>query len=115
MKHDELVQQLAKPGKDIKNEMTGATAHAMHMTLGIAGEAGEIVDCIKKWAIYGKTLDIDNLIEELGDLEFYLEGLRQAFGISREHVLEHNIEKLTRRYANLNYSNESAIARADKA
>lgn len=86
----------------------------LHMTLGIAGEAGEIVDAIKKHVIYGKELDRVNILEELGDIKFYIEGLQQILGMTDTAVLQHNAEKLwNKRYPN-GYSDEAAIARADK-
>lgn len=115
MNHAQMVGQLAKPGSDILTQMNPGDAHAVHMVLGIAGEVGELVDAVKKHAIYGKELDRDNVVEELGDLEFYLEGLRQGLGISREECIQGNIDKLGKRYKNHQYSNEQAIARADKA
>lgn len=112
--HPELVKALAKSGDTIAKEMTGNEAHLVHMVIGISGEAGEILDAIKKAVIYRKPLDMENVVEELGDLEFYMEGLRQGLGITREECLKHNIEKLTKRYAGMMYSNESAQTRADK-
>jgi NTP pyrophosphatase (non-canonical NTP hydrolase) len=114
MEHPDMVAQLAKPGSDILTQMHPNDAHLVHMVLGIAGEVGELVDAIKKHAIYGKALDLENCIEELGDLEFYLEGLRQGLGIEREETVAHNIKKLGKRYENWKYTNEQAIARADK-
>lgn len=114
MTHAELVTALAKPGKQIVDEMSPLQAHQLHMALGICGEAGELLDIIKGHAIYQKkVVDIDHVIEELGDLEFYLEGLRQGMGITREECLEQNIKKLTRRYGE-KYSNVAAQARKDK-
>jgi hypothetical protein len=55
-----------------------------------------------------------NVIEELGDLEFYMEQLRQALLLSREETLAANIAKLSKRYEGLNYSDAAAQARADK-
>jgi hypothetical protein len=60
-------------------------------------------------------VDIENVIEELGDLEFYMEGVRQAFGLSREQTIQGNIAKLGVRYAGLKYSDAAAHQRADKA
>lgn len=111
--HSELVRVLAKPGADIKDTLTADDAHLLHMVLGIAGEAGELVDAVKKAAIYRKKLDLQNVIEELGDLEFYMEGLRQGLALSREECLEANIEKLRVRYGNT-YSDQAAQDRADK-
>lgn len=84
------------------------------MTMGISGEAGELLDAIKKGVIYRKPLDRENIIEELGDIEFYLEGLRQQLHISREETLLANINKLSKRYEKLSYSNDAAQTRADK-
>ncbi len=64
--------------------------------------------------MYRKELDMENVIEELGDLEFFMEGIRQELGITREQCLEHNIKKLSVRYENFVYSNESAHLRLDK-
>ncbi len=110
----EMVLALKKPGKDIINSLTPEKADAWHMASCIGGEAGELFDAVKKWVVYEKDIDIDNVIEELGDLEFYLEGLRQILEISREITLEQNIVKLSTRYHKLKYSNEQAQNRADK-
>jgi NTP pyrophosphatase (non-canonical NTP hydrolase) len=85
------------------------------MSSCICGEAGELFDAVKRAVIYRKDLDIANVIEELGDLEFYLEGLRQAYGLSREQTIEANIAKLSKRYESLSYSDTAAQTRADKS
>lgn len=70
MKHNELVQALVKPGQDIVDTLTAEKANLWHMATGIAGEADEV--------LYGLLKDdLDNVKEELGDVEFYLEGLCQ--------------------------------------
>lgn len=112
--YSRLVEVLAKPGAEILATLTEDDCHLMHMTFGISGEAGELLDAVKKSIIYRRPLDRENVIEELGDIEFYLEGLRAKLGITREEVLEFNTDKLVKRYATLGYSDEQAQARADK-
>lgn len=85
-----------------------------HCGLGITGEAGEVADCIKREIIYGKPLDRANLVEELGDLKFYIQATQLVYGISEQEVLQANADKLSERYAGLAYSDAQAIARADK-
>lgn len=109
-----MVASLSKPGEQIKNELTPKQAHLLHMAVGISGEAGELLDAVKKHAIYQKSLDITNVVEELGDLEFFMEGLRSTLGISRDEVLAKNINKLSARYHSGAYSNQQAQQRADK-
>ena len=116
-KHRMLVADLAKKPQDIN--LTHAQKDLMHAALGIAGEAGEVVDLIKKHIIYtgpsasGPPLNVVHLTEELGDLEFYLAMLRSACGIDREVVLQMNINKLRKRFPS-GYDNQAAQDRADK-
>jgi NTP pyrophosphatase (non-canonical NTP hydrolase) len=110
-----MVNSLAKPGADIVASLTPSGAHMLHMAVGISGEAGELLDAVKKHIIYCKPVDRENLVEELGDLEFYMEGVRQAAGISREETLNANkLKLLGKRYASGSYSDAQAQDRADK-
>lgn len=113
--YTDMVSRLVKPGRDIMTDLDPKKAEAMHMAIGVAGEAGELLDAIKKHVIYNKPLDINNLIEELGDIEFFIEGIRQIFSLNRVNILEENIYKLSKRYGSGTYSNEQAQTRADKA
>ena len=106
VRYDQFVLQLFKV--DSREGMLN------HAVLGIAGEAGEIVDAIKKHTIYGKPLDQENVIEELGDIKFYLMALQNILGISDQELDQANANKLAKRYKGLTYSDASAIARADK-
>lgn len=116
IEYKEMVARLAKPGDEIMADMGGAgetTIAMMHMALGIAGECGELVDIVKKRAIYCLPVDRVHLVEELGDLEYYIEGLRQIMNISRAETLEANIAKLNIRYPD-GYTNKAALDRQDK-
>lgn len=114
MTHQDLVQAIVKPGEAIIESLSPEKAHLLHMAIGIAGEAGELLDAVKKHVIYNKPLDRENAIEELGDLEFYMEGFRASAKITREQTLDANITKLSKRYPSLSYSDEAAQLRADK-
>ena len=94
--------------------LNNAADGMMHAAIGVAGEAGELLDAVKKVWAYGKPLDRANAVEELGDLEFYMEALRQQIGVSREEVLQANQEKLAKRYPGGVYSDQHAQARLDK-
>lgn len=109
----DFVAALTKSGETILDELTPHDANVLHLALGVCGEAGELADAIKKAAIYRKPIDLANVVEELGDLEFYMEGVRQAYGITRLETLQHNRAKLSKRYAK-GYSNQQAQDRADK-
>jgi NTP pyrophosphatase (non-canonical NTP hydrolase) len=106
IRYDDFVRWLLKPGTE---QVT-----ALHCAIGVAGEAGELADAIKKEYIYNKSRDLENIVEELGDLEFYLQATRNHYGISRAQVIQANAEKLGKRYVSLRYSDAEAIARADK-
>jgi NTP pyrophosphatase (non-canonical NTP hydrolase) len=100
-------------GGAIPRPITAEQAHLLHMAIGIVGEAGEILEAVVAH-IDGQELDMENCVEELGDLEFYMEGFRASLGITRNGTLSENITKLTKRYGE-KYSDEAAQNRADKA
>jgi len=112
-----MVFDLVKPPQDILDSLSPEKTMLIHMTMGVAGEAGEIIDAVKKHVMYNKPLDMENMVEEMGDIEFYLEGLRQALDIKRSDVLAANFNKLyggdKARYKN-GYTDAAAIKRADK-
>ena len=118
VKHTDMVTALIKPGQSILDTLTADRCNILHMAVGISGEAGELLDALKKALIYNKPIDRDNIIEEIGDLEFYMEGLRQALKISREQTLSANIHKLLlsdkARYKLGAYTDQQAQDRADK-
>lgn len=113
-KHAQMVKCLVKSGETIIAELTPHNIECLHMGVGVSGEAGELLDAIKKQVIYCKAPDLENIVEELGDLEFYMQGVRDLYKITREQTLEHNMNKLAKRYENYQYSNQKAIDRADK-
>jgi NTP pyrophosphatase (non-canonical NTP hydrolase) len=112
--HRLIVASLAKDGSQMVAEQTPQDCHLNHMMLGLAGEVGELVDAIKRNTIYRKPLDVINVIEELGDIEFYLEGVRNILCITRQATLDMNIAKLNVRYHAGSYNDTQAQARADK-
>lgn len=112
--HADMVGALLKPGEDVLADLTPETANFAHLGLLVAGEAGELCDALKKAAIYKKPLDHANVVEELGDLEFALEAIRKATGVTREEALRGNIDKLAVRYAAKKFSNKAAQERKDK-
>jgi NTP pyrophosphatase (non-canonical NTP hydrolase) len=90
---------------DYRREMLRTSPDTMEMReqlaiagLGLAGEAGECADLIKKVLFHGKQIDRDELIKEMGDVRWYLEYLAWVLGVSMEEVEERNVEKLRARY-----------------
>lgn len=114
MTFEDMVKQLFKDPSEIQATLDPVKVNLMHAVFGISGEAGELLDGVKKAIIYNKELDVENVIEELGDIEFYMEALRQGLGITREQTLEANIEKLGKRYQNHQYTDQQAHDRNDK-
>jgi hypothetical protein len=84
--HNALVASLAKPGDDILNSLTGSKCEAWHHASCIPGEVGELFSALLNHAVTGE-LDRENVVEELGDIEFYLQGLRAVTGIERVETL----------------------------
>lgn len=75
-------------------------AHDRQVTiagLGIAGEAGEVVEHIKKYIRDGKVPNREKLTYELGDVLHYLTRIGIEFHITLEEIANANVDKLQRR------------------
>lgn len=94
-------------------EVDGQALDLLHWTLGLSGEVGEVVDTVKKYQFYDQPLDIKNLVEELGDIQFYVVAMCDTLGVTLDYAMAVNEDKLRKRYPS-GYSNEAAKARADK-
>lgn len=66
--------------------------------LGLAGEAGEVVDQIKKGILHQHGLDRDKMKKELGDVCWYVAALCTKLDLDLGEVFEANIDKLKKRY-----------------
>ncbi len=68
--------------------------------LGIGGEAGEVIEHIKKFVYHGKPLDKDAVAKEIGDVLWYLGALCNTLGLHLDQVMSLNVAKLRNRYPN---------------
>jgi len=66
--------------------------------LGLAGESGEVVEHIKKFAGHGHPLDRDRIVNELGDVLWYVADIAACIGVSLDDVAKMNVDKLAKRY-----------------
>ncbi|MBU8576393.1 nucleoside triphosphate pyrophosphohydrolase family protein [Bacillus pumilus] len=89
-----------------------ATSSLTNYALGLSGEAGEVVDLIKKHVFHGHSLDKDKIVKELGDVMHYVAGIATLLEIELPEVLEGNIDKLKKRFPE-GFSVAASIARVD--
>lgn len=87
--------------------------HAVRCTiaaLGLCGESGEVADHIKKHVEQGHPFKLASIVEELGDVLFYVAAMCNANNLSMDEVMDYNIAKLTKRYPN-GFSTEASLNR----
>lgn len=66
--------------------------------LGLAGEAGEFANMVKKLTAHGHDISNTELADELGDVLWYLAEAATACGLELDQVARQNVEKLRTRY-----------------
>lgn len=79
-------------GKDYNKE------RLLHACMGMQTETAEFTDALKKSIFYGKTLDVVNLKEELGDLLWYVSIAMDELGTNYDAEMQRVINKLKSRY-----------------
>src|ERR1700729_2554288 len=97
MTFDEYQKLALKTAKTDYEPLMQRTIWAM----GVAGEAGEVVEKWKKVVAYkeGKVSDEDlsEIAKELGDVVWYIAVMADSLGLSFEDVMQRNIQKLADR------------------
>ena len=83
-----------------------------NVALGLAGEAGEVADTLKKHLFHARPLDREAVVKELGDCLWYVAAMATAIGASLDEVGATNIEKLRRRYPE-GFSEERSLNRVE--
>jgi len=71
-----------------------------NFALGLAGEAGEVIDPIKKDLFHGKPFTDDYMKKEIGDCIWYLSAIANTLGYDLEEILDINVAKLAARHPN---------------
>ena len=84
----------------------------LNFALGLAGEAGEVANYLKKTTFHGHVLEKAVLVEELGDVLWYVAMLMANEGITFDEVASANISKLQARYPQ-GFSVEASLHRPE--
>lgn len=74
-----------------------------HALFGLATEVAEIIDPFKKERYTphrNVSVDRDNMVEEIGDVLYYLVRVADMQGISLKEAMDVNYQKLENRYGN---------------
>ena len=96
---DEYTKSVLRNESTKEHEADPDIKRLLHAGIGMATEAGEFLDALKKHIYYGKPLDKVNLLEEIGDQLWYCVLGIDVLGSSIEAVLTRNMEKLAARYS----------------
>ena len=80
--------------------------------MGLCGESGEVIDIVKKHLAQGHELNREKIIDELGDVAWYIAEIATVLDVPLEDILTRNIEKLKRRFPD-GFSTEKSINREE--
>lgn len=83
------------------------------MALGLAGEAGEVIEMVKKYLGHGHQLTKPGLEKELGDVLWYISAVTSLNGIDLNEVAATNIAKLRARYPQ-GFNHADSLNRVDE-
>jgi len=96
---------------DDKAKWRASGKDVIYPAFGLAGEAGEVVDRLKKilrnadtpMAFKMAARRDEETLGELGDTLYYLTALAHDLGFTMQEVIDFNVEKLTERHKTAYY------------
>lgn len=86
----------------------------LHGPVGVAKEAGELLDNVYRYWNYGKNVDKENILEECGDILYYLQLTLNQLDLNILDAMKNNMKKLQSRYPEGKFTEKAALERADK-
>ena len=107
-----LMNEFQRRSKRTLNTNLTMEDQLVNYCLGVAGEAGEVADIIKKAIYHGHILSPEKIVEELGDVLFYVAAIASTLHINLDEIAEKNVEKLLRRYPE-GFSQKASRERAE--
>lgn len=83
---------------NIPARLDGLTTDMLHGILGIATEASELTEALEHSLLTGDELDTGKVVDECGDLLWYMAMVLRVVGKDFDEVMERNINKLKLRF-----------------
>ena len=84
--------------KEALRTASGKCRSLANCAMGLAGEAGECADIIKKHIFHGHDLNKEHLAKELGDVAWYIAVCAEVIGYDLDTIFRLNVDKLRARY-----------------
>lgn len=109
-----LLQGTGRTVEELKPVTPYAFVDHRDLLLAVTVESANILDDVKRYVIYNKSLDEKSLNKHVDTLLGLLYGVAAVYGFSDEEIHADNLRKLGSRYKSLQYSDSAAQARADK-
>lgn len=98
MSANEFQQKCLRTVKPQKVSLEPEPALLLHGAIGLASEAGELLDNVKAHLFYGRDLDKTNVLEECGDALWFISACLTACGYTIDQAMAMNVAKLAARY-----------------
>lgn len=96
-----------------KGEYANKVDQLLNGVMGLCGESGEVIDMVKKHVYQGHNLDRVDMIDELGDVLWYIHLILDVLGCDLEDIQEYNINKLSKRYPKGFFRKEDSVNREE--
>lgn len=98
--------------QELAHRTAGKNSCLEMCALGLAGEAGEFADYVKKIIYHNHPIDIEKLAEELGDILWYIAEACHQCCLVLDDIAITNIKKLQERYPD-GFSSERSMNRKE--
>ncbi len=104
------LNQYQKMAMRTMNKEQNSEQLLLNGVMGLCGESGEVIDIVKKSLSDGRPLDKAHIVEELGDVAWYLAETAQVLGFTLEEICQKNLDKLNARFPD-GFASERSIHR----
>lgn len=84
--YEQLAKDLASDPQDIYQGLSHQAIDLWHGATGVSGEVGELLEALTAHVVDGEEIDLENVIEEIGDIKFYLALILNSIGSTEQDL-----------------------------
>ena len=93
--------------RELKTDGCGANLQLIQVLLGLQEEVGELSQLHSKNILYGRKIDKETVLLELGDIIHYVVSVGIQYDYTLEDIIQSNVTKITKRKEELDKNHEN--------
>lgn len=92
--YPQFVDSKTKDPVALASSISAERMDLANLALGLSHAAGILTGTLRKHAVYNTELNVDAVVSSMGDIEFHMQGIRNALELNRGVIIAENMDRM---------------------